>query len=290
MANEEIEIEAPTLTIPLELYRKLLAYVAACDNEISGFFEVDYDEKDNQFKISKVYDLLKQEVSGGDVEIDEEEVGKFNAKLVSEGAKQLPRGWWHSHNDMSAFLSVTDTTTIEKLSNNSYIVAVVLNKAREIHAVVQLFQPIKLSIEMKVITDYHDTTLMAKAEKEVKEKVTEARPTGYTAYSKENDDYVHPSWGKKHKKRNGRNNKTYTTQYGYDAAKDMTLRAFPEDRKAAVDLVIALNLERRYDQELRCIIYTDREANVLYMDEHDTFTYEEFTDINKGSIQTKDLQ
>ncbi|KKK73234.1 hypothetical protein LCGC14_2895870 [marine sediment metagenome] len=259
---EEKELEDLKLSIPLEFYQKLTAYVKACDNEISGFFDVVFDKEEKTFRVTKVYDLIKQEVGTGAVEIDEEGIAKFNAELIKEGVEQLPRGWWHSHNDMSTFLSVTDDTAIEKLDNGSYIVAIVLNKDNDIFAVVQLFDPVVIRIKLEVAIAYDDEKIIAKAEKEVADKVTE-KSYSHASVDYGNGDERSPHWHQEKLR-------------SLAEEKAQIVVPLPKKKRKALRMIRELKLLRAWDDELKSLTYTDESTNTVYIDYTGIISHEEW--------------
>ena len=178
------------IVIPFEMYQKLIAYVDVCDTEITGFFDVEYKKEENLFLITKVYDLFDQEAGGADVQMDEEAVSAFNLALIKQGAEQLPRGWWHSHVKMDAFLSGTDEATLEYLENDSFIIALVANKKHIMKAKIRVFNPYKFEIEnVPVEIRLADNDMESKARKEVEKKVKmrSRQSVGYNYYGQQGE-------------------------------------------------------------------------------------------------------
>src|ERR1035437_3075176 len=138
MAEVDFDIK---LILPLDSYRKIMAYAQVCEEEISGFADVSFDKEKMALVVGEVY-LLKQEVTGGTTDLDEEDIAKFTHEMIKGGSTQLPRMWWHSHVNMSAFFSGTDTSTMDYLENDSYTVALVVNKNREMKCTFILWKPI----------------------------------------------------------------------------------------------------------------------------------------------------
>jgi hypothetical protein len=136
--NKDLFEEKLQLIIPLESYRKIMAYAELCNTEISGFADVEYQKELNAFVVGKVY-LLEQEGSAASVHMDEEAVAKFNDDLIRKGAKQLPRLWWHSHVNMEAFFSGTDEATTEQLRNDSFNISLVVNKRNQMKAKANIY-------------------------------------------------------------------------------------------------------------------------------------------------------
>ena len=260
MAVEE-ELESMKLSVPLALYQKLTAYVKACDNEISGFFDVVFDKEEKTFRVTKIHELLKQDVGAGGVEIDEEGIGKFNAELMKDGVEQLPRGWWHSHNEMNTFLSPTDDTALEKLDNGSYIVALVLNKDNDIFAAVQLYDPVVIRIKLDVTIAYDDEKVLAEAEKEVADKVSEKDDSYSSGYHGKDD----------------RDPRYHLSKLGLsEEDKPEIITPFPRKKRKILKLIRDLGLMRRWDRKLDMLIYEAPTSGKLYVDHMNLIEYEEW--------------
>lgn len=135
-----------TLILPLDTYRKIMAYATVCDTEITGFADVVYNKKTNQFVAGEVY-LIPQEGGGTHVHIDEEEMAKFNLERIKAGATQLPQLWWHSHVDMSAFFSGIDEDELIDLQNDTFCIALVVNKRFEMKAMAYIYEETKTVIK-----------------------------------------------------------------------------------------------------------------------------------------------
>ncbi len=164
------------LVIPQKEAKKLLAYVDACEIEVSGFADVEFDEEEMIFKVGEIY-LLKQESSGAETEMDADTILDFTEQMIKKGKEQLPRLWWHSHNTMEAFFSATDEGSMEILKNDSFFVSLVTNHAHEFSCAVTVWNPFKLRIEeLPVVINWGYKNVPAYIKKEVKRKVKKARP------------------------------------------------------------------------------------------------------------------
>ena len=156
-----------------------MAYISFCDLEISGFADVEYNSARNAFVAGEVY-LLRQEVSGAATHMDEEAVSKFNLEMIKAGKMQLPRIWFHSHVNMQAFFSATDEETLKDLQNETFIIALVGNKRKEMKAkayvaesIPMLGQSSYIEIDPMTITvDLEYERIPEALRKEVDEKVT----------------------------------------------------------------------------------------------------------------------
>lgn len=114
------------IIIKQETFDKIMYWVDKADFEVSGFGTVKYDGKDFQV-IDAI--LLKQEGGATHTDIDATSLSKAQYELRnSEGELRF---WWHSHVNMQAFMSGTDTNTIKDIANQGWCVAAVFNKRRE---------------------------------------------------------------------------------------------------------------------------------------------------------------
>ena len=119
--------------IPDNLLQQIKNYVEACSVEISGWGltrDIRIKPENNiginhGILVEKLF-LFKQKCSGGNTLIDAEEKNKLLEEL-GEDKKRLCF-WWHSHVDMTAFWSGTDTTNMDEWETSPYLVSMVLNK------------------------------------------------------------------------------------------------------------------------------------------------------------------
>lgn len=261
MADEKMT-EGLKLIIPLATYRKIMAYTTLCDLEISGFAEVEYVEARNAFVAGEVY-LLNQEVSGSATHMDEETVSAFNLERIKAGATQLPRLWWHSHVDMEAFFSAIDEDTLKDLQNDSFIIALVVNKRKAMKAKTYVYNetsskvmgiqfnsieqmeidPLSVSIEF----DYE--RIPDSLRKEVEEKVTERVYTPQLPYS-----IPHAQHGGGGKKR----------EHGH--ASIIKPLFLPKDRVAASKRIEDKGLEQEWDADKGEFIYRDPYTGEIWVD------------------------
>lgn len=164
--------EFPKLVIPIDKYRQIMAYVTLADGEITGFTEVEYQPEKNRFIVGDVY-LLEQEAQPAEVEMSEEQIGKFMLERIEQGATQLPRLWWHSHVNMAAFFSGTDTDTMAQFKNESYTVSLVLNKEQKVMANLNIWKPFPISTKIDVEVSVLYEEIPEELVQEVKDKVKE---------------------------------------------------------------------------------------------------------------------
>src|SRR5690606_39103776 len=97
----------------------------------------------------------------------------FSVECIKNGMTQLPRLWWHSHNNMGAFFSGTDDTAIEDLANDSFTIALVINKRAEMKAVLRVYHPIDALVDLEIVIDEPRDDIPEEILAEVVEKVKE---------------------------------------------------------------------------------------------------------------------
>ncbi len=126
------------------VWTKVMHWIDKSPVEVSGLGKVVFDEKTGIFRVIDAF-LVQQENSGGDTEMKDTAV----AKLMYETHKQPGRlcWWWHSHVNMNAFWSNTDTDTIKKLGGGGWVVATVLNKKREYRSAYMQAAPNRMFID-----------------------------------------------------------------------------------------------------------------------------------------------
>jgi hypothetical protein len=124
------EQESGLVYIPASLYAQVMSYVLSCNIEVSGMGQVQPHA--DGVMVTKVH-LLKQECSGSETTLDEDELAELYYEC--EDGKYKDYGelvwWWHSHVNMGVFWSGTDQSAIAQLSEDGRIYATVFNKKFE---------------------------------------------------------------------------------------------------------------------------------------------------------------
>ena len=113
-------------------WKKILNYAQASYDkwkaEIGGM-AVCYKDKEDDWILTEPV-ILKQEVDHGSTSIDKTELAKYYTKTgMKWGKKEFRFCWWHSHHNMGAFWSKTDTDTIDEYEDSdlSFALVVCLN-------------------------------------------------------------------------------------------------------------------------------------------------------------------
>lgn len=239
------------LILPYQSYRKVMEYAVASPGEITGFAEVEFDKENYIFRMGEVY-LLKQECTSADVEMDDDALDAFNDQLIEQGVTQLPRLWWHSHNDFNVFFSGTDENTITYLAHESYVVALVVNKKRQMYAKARINGEVPFVIEpLKVEVDYEDFQISSDILQEVKEKVSQ----------KSFSQLPHSS-------NSGSLRKIIPQQGEYKSAyfPGYTVCQLPTRKDDAIDFLYDNDLIREVHDFLKCFVYKDEVNMKVYYD------------------------
>lgn len=139
------------LKLPWEQYQKLQTYADNVDTEIGGLGKVILEK--GEFTITDVF-LLEQEATSGECELSAEGVAVLYDELLDndEDVDDI-KMWWHSHGTMGVFFSKTDTDTMDEWPGD-WIVAIVINKKKELKARFQVQKPIPMYMDLDVEIEY----------------------------------------------------------------------------------------------------------------------------------------
>jgi hypothetical protein len=181
---EEPVNNLPKIHIDYLAKQKLDGYITHCNEEISGLGRVLKDG--NRLIITEII-LLPQECSSSSTDLDEKELDEFLLGEIESGRSvEDLKLWWHSHVNMSAFWSGTDTGTIEKF-RNGWNISIVGNKSRDYKTRLDLFEPfryvfddLKLDIIVPMLSDVEDVVKAEIAEKVKPRVYTNAYTNTYT--------------------------------------------------------------------------------------------------------------
>lgn len=171
-----LKTRLPRVFITPEAKQRLDLYIEAADGEISGLGTVS--RLGNDFLITAVH-LFEQVCTGASTDLSSEDVAKFLLASVRAGLEtdQL-KLWWHSHVNMGVFWSGTDETTASRFGNG-FMLAVVGNKRGEFLARLDLYEPIRLTLDCLQFEVRQEPTEAMRAEvmAEVAAKVKTPPPT-----------------------------------------------------------------------------------------------------------------
>jgi hypothetical protein len=167
-----------TLWLPPDILSEIMFYVTSLDSEVGGLGLLEID-KNNNICVEEIY-LLEQTVHGAKCELSSTGISNFYEELIAEG-----RGddiskinfWWHSHNDMGAFFSTTDDTTMKEWPGQ-YQVALVINNKGEMKGRLMSRVPALMIMDVDIMVDWLYVTQCDEWKKNIAEKVTkEVIPT-----------------------------------------------------------------------------------------------------------------
>lgn len=134
-SRETVETAPSTATefqlhIPERVYNKIMYWIQkSSPNEIAGFGSLSFDVEHRIFRVNDAM-LLKQEVSSGDAEIDDNAINK--AMYEQRNDPGALKWHWHSHPTFGVFWSGTDMNLIRQLGQQGWIVASVFNLKKEV--------------------------------------------------------------------------------------------------------------------------------------------------------------
>ena len=165
-------------------FDKILNYAHCAKNEfkseIGGMCVILKDNDGNYELIDPV--ILKQTISGGNCDLDKDELAVYYTKVDQKYNKyDYTFCWWHSHHTMGAFWSKTDTDTMEEASdsNISYSLVVSWNEDPYGHIFrVSYWKPVVYAKDIKLeIIHKREKKIPKSIMKEVEEKCSSPIPT-----------------------------------------------------------------------------------------------------------------
>jgi len=162
----------PMLYFPENSWKKLFAYADIASGEISGLGKITLHENGTDFIVNDIF-LLEQVSGVGSTNLNPDSVAKFITDLIVAGENPADvKLWFHSHGNIDVFWSSTDNTTIQGFSDASYMLSIVVNKRFQHKARLDLFKPIRLTLELEVILENNFLGIdRIEIEKEVTQKV-----------------------------------------------------------------------------------------------------------------------
>jgi hypothetical protein len=135
----------PVVYIAPGAEQRIRHWVDLAQGEVSGLGTVIPIA--NGLLVREVF-LLEQVSSSAHTQLDDEAVAKLLMELDAAGEDTSTlRFWWHSHGTMSSFWSTTDDDNIEGLANDAFTVSLVTNKHGQDRVRLDLFQPVRLTLD-----------------------------------------------------------------------------------------------------------------------------------------------
>lgn len=136
------QLRGPVVKLQADCCAKMLAYAKFCGKEISGFAQVRVE---NGELVVSDPDIMRQAVTWASSDISAATMADYLQDCVAAGRDiNLRRCWWHSHAEMSPFLSRIDVSTLGRdlLINAPWWVAVVVNRRGEMKAWLATAEPV----------------------------------------------------------------------------------------------------------------------------------------------------
>lgn len=172
--NGSFNANGPTVYMAKEVMQKLMAYYRLIDDvhkgaEISGLGLVTDWEGD-----LLVHDFLlfKQEVTGGDTELDPKELSLWLEDMIQQDidTSQI-RLWWHKH-PIQGWSSI-DTSNIERMNNDNWLLSIV-HTPQGLLARIDTYKPFRMTVDNLQIVELAeaDKSLDATIKAEIKDKVS----------------------------------------------------------------------------------------------------------------------
>jgi len=169
---KELKVSSvPRVFITPQAKQRLDLYIQLCPDEISGLGRVERLGED--FLITEVF-LFKQRATGASTELSEKDIAEWLTDLVRQGKDPSKiKLWWHSHASMGAYWSSTDEKTISSCFATDWMISLVGNKRGEYCVRLDIYKPIRLTLDGLPLEVYwpEDKELKAEVEKEIREKV-----------------------------------------------------------------------------------------------------------------------
>jgi len=141
--------------ITKKAWKKVIDYAQASYNKFSseiGGFMIMKQDKEGDYILSEP-EILKQTVTGGTTEMEKEEVADYYVKAAEKHGNNIRFVWWHSHANMKAFWSGTDTSTMEEYSGSDWAAFLVVNIKGEHKFSVKMWNPINVleDVELNIL-------------------------------------------------------------------------------------------------------------------------------------------
>ena len=168
--NQSTDESVPTLTVPINVWQKLQAYVELCPIEINGFGVINQIGPDD-FELEDVF-IFEQTASDVHVTVSAEVMHSQLYQLSQTGLDlSTIRFQWHSHVSMGAYMSSTDLDNIESYPGD-WMISLVINKFGDFEVRLDVLRPLRLTLPVSVVLEANfDEALLAELKDEILEKV-----------------------------------------------------------------------------------------------------------------------
>jgi len=165
--------------IDVKDWNKIIDYARAANKlfntEIGGML-IALEDKDGDWNLMNPT-ILKQSVSPALCVLDKDELAEYY-NTIAMNKKYGPKTqfvWWHSHNNMKAYFSSTDTKTMEEYEGGRFSMSLVVNIKEEYCFRVSVWDPVTAYEELELDIIGQERTLHKAMIKEVEDKCT--KPT-----------------------------------------------------------------------------------------------------------------
>lgn len=203
--------------IPQVLYDKIMYLVDKSPVEISGLGKCRFHE--GKFEILSIH-VPTQVNTATSTDLDAASVASIEMETIKEEGHL--NFWWHSHVNMGAFWSGTDTDTIEEYGRHGFCLATVFNKRHETKTAYYQggtdFYPAIFNNDLKLVL----TEIVAPVNEELDKIYADncRRPVYVNNYNKKSNvvGTVGKSGTKKQKKNSGQTTTGNTTGKGLQAS------------------------------------------------------------------------
>tara|TARA_R100000234_G_scaffold111607_1_gene84684 strand:- start:963 stop:1898 length:936 start_codon:yes stop_codon:yes gene_type:complete len=171
-------------------YDKILGYAHHAKNkfgsEIGGMCVVVKDE-DGDYELKDPV-ILKQTISGGQCDLDKDELATYYTKADAKYYKEdYTFCWWHSHHTLGAFWSGTDTNTMKEASGSPFSYSLVVSWKKEPYEHIfriSYWHPYEHAVDMQLdIVNRKEKKVPKSLAKEVEAKCSETVVTSLNPYS-----------------------------------------------------------------------------------------------------------
>jgi len=142
-----------TFTISKKDWNKIINYARARyideKDEIGGMAIVKPVSGEDEYLISHPT-ILKQETSGGNCVLDKEALAEYYVDMALKHGNDVQFMWWHSHGNMGAFWSGTDTKTMDEYASGMWSVFLVVNIKEEYKFRVMVWKPQHMFVDTEL--------------------------------------------------------------------------------------------------------------------------------------------
>lgn len=139
------DIAIPRVIIPLSVWQQMMAFVVSCPIEVNGFGVAEKIGNNIVIREAFILDQTATEVS---TVIEPTAIAMRMHQMMEEGkSAESLKLQWHSHVNMSAYFSPTDTAYIDSWQGD-WLVSLVLNTRGEYECRLDMFSPFRVAFNV----------------------------------------------------------------------------------------------------------------------------------------------